>query len=84
MYGRLAQLGERSLDVRKVVGSSPIPSIFVSCVYAQSRVNTGCFAAHKRISAHIYARYLLDDIGSAFGGADIFFKVFYIYCLTLI
>ena len=26
--GRLAQLGERSLDVRKVAGSSPVPSIF--------------------------------------------------------
>ena len=24
-------------------------SIFTSCVYAQSRVNTGCFAARKRI-----------------------------------
>ncbi len=27
-YGRLAQLGERSLDVRKVAGSIPVPSIF--------------------------------------------------------
>ena len=30
VYGRLAQPGERSLDVRKVAGSIPVPSIF-SC-----------------------------------------------------
>ena len=38
-YGRLAQLGERPLDVRKVTGSSPASSIF--CCSKRNKVRYG-------------------------------------------
>ena len=36
-HGRLAQPGERSLDVRKVAGSIPVPSIFL-CLHYKTKV----------------------------------------------
>ena len=49
-HGRLAQLGERSLDVRKVAGSIPVPSIFcewmysnLECIFFYSPLLFGCY-----------------------------------------
>ena len=61
--GRLAQLGERSLDVRKVAGSIPVPSIFF---HEKAPIIEGFFIFEERHKVKVTIRvttYNISKIG---------------------